>query len=180
MNVILDTPRFMFADLSRVTGVAQTNLKGWLNRGAVSFGGFDREAGGSGGRRLLTLRTVYQFAITAKIVGLGVPPAVAFAAAAAFTRREESENRKEDTRNPDTLLYSEGKTLFIVLRGNIQSREYSPLEPFNSGVDIYQLGDKPTDNALFDILFNSDDVVAVVHCNPILEGVDKALDVRRE
>ena len=179
---ILDTPRFLFADLSRVIDVEQNNLKGWLNRGAASFGPYDRDAGGSGKRRLLTLRTVYEFALAAHLVKLGLSPAHAFQHACKFSGRDGGKHEL-DTRNESTLLYDVGKTIFVIYPDDDASdmiAKATQHEWLSTYFYIGQFDKSAGDESLFKALFRDGIVAsATLHCNPILQGVDKALEVRR-
>jgi hypothetical protein len=179
VNATLDTPRFLFADLAEVTGIPQINLKSWLARGSMSLGDHDRDASGSGKRRLLTLRTVYEFAIASRLVALGLSPGVAFQNAIGFSGRKIGERKGEDKRNPETLLYDSGKTIFVIYpEADRLGMENAPHEVF--GTYSYT-SSVETDSLSFNEIFRDDGLVAaVVYCNPILQGVDKALGIRRE
>jgi len=197
MNLMLDTPRFLFSDLSAAIGVDQNNLKGWLNRGAASLDACDRPAGGSGKRTLVTLRTVYKFAITARLVGIGVPPALAFMCASIFSRPPSENNivpkddkgdplpffdtgeDQTDYRNDDTLLFDRGNTVFIIWH-NDRMIEFDAEGSGSIAFNIVNIDENCDKRILFEILFPDNLCAAnVLYCNPILDAVDKALGVRR-
>jgi len=172
MSITLDTPRFLFADITTaVPDVDPLNLRAWITRGAATHGEHDRT---SGKRVLLTLKTVYEFAIAANMVGVGLTPAMAFVCAREFTRG------KEAGRNPDTLLFDRAQTLLLVWRGTEKIKAFDATEPYSNLIEIYNCD--PKDSAeLFGVLFkNNSCACTVIHVNPILEAVDRALDVRRD
>ena len=183
LNVFLDTPRFLFNDITTATGLPQANLKTWLNRGAVSLGPHDRTAGGSGKRYLLTLRTIYEFAVAAELMELGFPPARAFQNAISFSGRDRNgaERGGVDERNPSTLLYDSGKTIFIVYpEESVLSGENIPHEAFSTSTFVGRVERGADDIKLFDAIFMDHGcAAAVIHCNPILQGADQALKVLR-
>jgi len=181
MNPILDTPKFLFTDLgTAVPDVDMNIMRGWLSRGYAILSEFDRVAGGGGKRVLFTLRTIYEFAIASQLVGLSIPSPMAFGAARYFSQRSVTDPQG---RNPDTLLHDKGSTLLIVWKGGDQIKEFDRFEPYVNTVECYDFDPKAKNNSsFFDLLFRNQTTAAaaIVHCNPVLEAVDKALDVRRE
>jgi hypothetical protein len=179
-DFVLDTPRFLLSDVvTAIPGLDQNNLKAWISRGVVSLGKFDREAGGSGRRFLLTLRTAYSLALTSRMVELGVSPARAFLNACQFTKLNLSETKafeETDGRGPGTLLHKNGPTIFISYSKS-DHLEYSSMTP----IPTHTLEtSKSESEALFENIFEGGSAALVLFCNPILNSVDEALDVRRD
>jgi len=185
MILILDTPRFLLSDLSAaLPSLDQNNLKAWIGRGVVSLSEFDREAGGSGKRVLLTLRTAYELALTSRMVELGVSPARAFQNACLFSKRKSLKLKPDvfggtDERNPETLLYDNRPTCFVIYPQNFDESEHSShmTMPAHSWIGPVSNSE---DEALFDSIFRDGRAAAIVlFCNPILSGVDNVLGVDR-
>jgi hypothetical protein len=179
MNLILDVPRFPFADLVlAVPDIDPNTMKGWLgHRGPATLNEYDRPAEGKGGRSLMTLRTIYEIAIAVHIVGLSIPPGVAFALSRHFTRGAEN------GRNPDSLLFDDDghTTLIIVWRGaGGKIRQFDQFETYTNSIEIYNFDPKNSGD-LLEILSknNQAGAVSVIFVNYILAGVDKALKVQR-
>lgn len=157
----LDIPQFLFSDMLTAIGIEQANLKSWLSRGVVRLGEFDREAGGSGRRHILTLRTVYEFAITAHLVRMGILPAAAFVCATYFSQRVSG--KRVDKRNPDTLLFDQGQTIMAMGAGKNWDDRVEVVQIIGNGGRV-----------IFDLLSRRVAVV-MVDCNAIIGGVDRAL-----
>jgi hypothetical protein len=180
-DLVLDTARYLLSDVvTAIPGLDQNKLKTWISRGVVSLGKFDRAAGGSGRRSILTLRTVYALALTWGMVDLGVSPATAFQNACRFTKRsppKTKESEEADGRSSETLLYKSGPTIFISYSSKSDGLEHLSRErilPHTSDVS------RSDNQALFENIFGGGPAAVVLFCNPILNSVDKALDVRRD
>jgi hypothetical protein len=175
MNPILDTARFLFTDLTPVTGVDQVNLKSWFIRESMEYGVYDRVATGKGTRALLTLRTVYEVAITAALVSLGLAPSVAFISARVFSNRTphrlyDTSKNPDDGRNPSTLLFDDGLT-FLTVSNIVDVKN-------ETWIQRIQKTD-PVETAFFQFFTSGRDAALIIYCNDLIEGVDMALDVRR-
>jgi hypothetical protein len=147
----------------------------------MSLGPFDRDATGAGRRRLLCLRTIYEFSLASHLVGLGLGPARAFANALTFSGRERDGGEKigQDERNPETLLFDSGKTI-LVIHPQEESFETADHETFSTQIFVCRLAPGDDDFKLFDAIFmDGGRAAAVVYVNPILESVDTALGIRR-
>jgi hypothetical protein len=185
MNVRLDTPRFLLSDLDKVVEAPMNTLQGWINRSSISLSEYDREAGGQGNRRLLTLRTIYGFALTNHLVAHGFAPSRAFANLKSFLQLEFQRlgycsivPHKDDARNESTLLFDKGSTLLFIYREPDQPTAGTHHETFGAYTFVVQI-DKATD--LRQVIFGrGGDKVSVstaVKCNAILGAVDRGLGV---
>jgi hypothetical protein len=181
-DLVLDTPRFLLSDVvTAIPSLDQNNLKAWISRGVVTLGKFDREAGGSGGRFILTLRTVYALALMSRMVELGVSPARAFQNACRFTKRHLPKAKvveETDGRSPETLLYKNGPTIFVAYSSKSDELEHSSCATTLTNTWKEEIITTNYD-ALLENIFRGKSAVLVLFGNPILNGVDKALDVRR-
>lgn len=181
-DLVLDTPRFLLSDVvTAIPSLDQNNLKAWISRGVVTLGKFDRKAGGSGGRFILTLRTVYALALMSRMVELGVSPARAFKNACRFTKRHLPKTKvseETDRRSPETLLYKNGPTIFVAFSSKSDELEQSS---YSTNLSITWKEERFTTNydALLENILKGKPAALVLFGNLILNGVDKALDVRR-
>jgi hypothetical protein len=179
-NVRLDTPRFLFVDVSNATGVALNTMQGWLNRKAATFSKFDLAATGRGSRHILTLRSAYNFALASRMIVHGFSPLRAFENLKKVVWKGP---RSEDARNEDTLLYDIGDTFLFVYTDFQYSKEYLDQNTeeetlFKGNVNVAQVGSAgDLRKALFDLDKGNSGVVTVIDCKKILSEVDRILEV---
>jgi hypothetical protein len=173
-SITLDTARFLFEDIEiAIPDVSPGNIRSWFARGVATLSEHDRHGRASGKRILMTLRTIYEFAIAGAMVGLGMPPAMGFACARHITRGNAQ------GRDPDTLLCERGHTLLLVWRGAGPIKQFDAAEPYSNMVEIYNL-DPNNNEGLFEFIFKNGAYGAtILFVNPILENVDRNLKILR-
>ena len=76
---------FTLSQAAEATGVSPNTVRTWFTRGHMALGKKDKTAARDGLARIVTGRTVLQIGIAAALVRMGMSPARAFRAAAAFS-----------------------------------------------------------------------------------------------
>lgn len=87
---LADLKLFTAAEVFLLTGVSPEKQYQWDDRGITIPSRNDKRPNGSGDPRLMTIETVYQLAVTANLVRLGVGPRHAAHAARKFTSQGQS------------------------------------------------------------------------------------------
>ncbi|MEM6438545.1 MAG: hypothetical protein AAF763_02445 [Pseudomonadota bacterium] len=141
----LAQPQFFLSDVARAAQMNPNTLKTWINRGLIVMQNGDREAAGFGTRRLFSLRRIYQAAITARLVDLGIGADAAARAALRFTdlagdMADGSEDFHWGGEEPDVSslrvpgeLFSSGTTYLVISR--------SPHEP-DATIELVAVADQ--------------------------------------
>jgi hypothetical protein len=120
----LDAPRFTTPDACIAAGIGPATLRGWLSRepAIILLRKSDQPATGVDHRRLLTLRRVFQIALTAELMRLGVLAQRAGNLAALFTD-QGGERPAVRPSNPDYAhrlpghLFANGSTVLVANKG---------------------------------------------------------------
>jgi hypothetical protein len=105
----LDHAHIPVGDAAAGAGITSDRLQKWLDRGQVVLGPHDKPTTGSGDPRLLTLRRILHYAVTAALYERGLP--VKLAASVAFRFSDQpSPSRAAGELYPagETLLYAAG------------------------------------------------------------------------
>jgi hypothetical protein len=116
----LDAPRFTASDACTVAGIRPATLKSWLSRepAIILLRKSDQPATGIDHRHLFTLRRVFQIALTAELMRLGVTAQRAGNLAALFTD-QDGERPAVRRSNPDHAhrlpgyLFANGSTVLV-------------------------------------------------------------------
>jgi hypothetical protein len=127
----LDTPRFTTADACSAAAIGPITLKDWLGcePAIILLRKNDRPATGIGHEPLLTLRRVYQIALTAELMRLGVAAQRAGNLAALFT--DHGGEEPADWRSNPDYVHRRSAHLFetgcTVLVANKDDRRFGPI-----------------------------------------------------
>jgi hypothetical protein len=136
------------------TGISVPKQNQWYDRQTIKPSRLDKQPAGSGSYRLVCPATVYQIAITARCVNLGIPARQAAEGARPFGIDQPG--------RPANTLYEFGRTLLVKKSAGVEIR----VEDFNA--------------SLADICGRPFEAAVIIDLGSIIRAVDHALNSRKD
>ncbi|WFT77549.1 hypothetical protein QA634_19700 [Methylobacterium sp. CB376] len=113
----LDIPQLLLSDAADVVGMEFNTLRSWIQRGAVYLSKFDQKPKSKGGRTIITLRSMYCYAIMNELVKFGFSPdkaGIVATEAVRYTLFVSVAHNPEDLVDLEPgQLFPEGKTFLV-------------------------------------------------------------------
>lgn len=157
----LDSPRFRISDACRAARAEPNTVRAWLQRGHFTLGAADIRAAVNGASHSLSRRRVYQIAIAAELVALGIHPKRAASLAAGFTDVGNGLDPDSQGHERDPgALYGNGAQTWLVA---------------HAGEDASRAVRVPADRSAWEILTWRHSAAVILPLDAVLTRVDQVL-----